>query len=90
MCATHCLIVMQPCAKYGKPMSNYKKVMIPIYPPPLNFVHVGIKHDLNELLRKLGNHIYTLNKCYHCLNVTQLSLILSFILSLYLRLNELV
>ena len=50
MYATHCLMVIHPCAKYGKPMSNHKKVMgrtrictdrrtdrvIPIY--SLNFV----------------------------------------------------
>ena len=27
MYATHCLMVIHPCAKYGKPMSNKKKVM---------------------------------------------------------------
>ena len=27
MYATHCLMVIHPCAKYGKPMSNHKKFM---------------------------------------------------------------
>ena len=27
MYATHCLVVIHPCAKYGKPMSNHKNVM---------------------------------------------------------------
>ena len=27
MCMTHPLVMIHPCAKYGKPMSNPKKVM---------------------------------------------------------------